>query len=185
MRYILTMMLFAVSSIAWGQYKHGHIVDQYGKAYPGWLNYKSSDKVGYKELKNSKAEILGIDQVRAFSIEADSFVTVHYVDLVSEFKIDAFAKVLLKGPDKILCESAYYEYGRWVNGTRAIMKVRVYLIKEVKAIFPLTEYNFYFEMPKLIRDNEMLCKKIVSKKLSFDNLKDIINEYELQRKNQK
>jgi hypothetical protein len=176
------------------QYKKGYVVDKYNQVFFGLVNYEGKHKVKFKENKESEVEVLGIEDVKAFSVEADSFVTIHYQDFVTDVKIDCFSKVLLKGPDNLICKEMVYEdLGKksvynvhspngMPTATDTKKKVALYLVQHKGSFYQIGKESFYIDMPKVISDHEALCKMIISKTLTFKDMDEIIEEYETWRK---
>jgi hypothetical protein len=172
------------NTLSFGQYKQGYIVDKHNQVFPGLLKYKGTDKVGFKESKDSKSEDLGIKDLKAFTIEEDSFITIDYQDLVSEIRVNCFSKVILKGPTDFLFKEVYREVIEgWSRGEyRRVVTGLIYLVKHNEVIYPITDYNFYVDMPKLISDHDALCKKIRLKEVSFQQIDEIVQEYNIWRR---
>jgi hypothetical protein len=192
MRLFLILLLSCLASALKAQqkipsltFKEGILVDKYSKPYPGWILHQSIDKVRFKESKKSKAEVLGIDEVKAFSIETDSFVTVNHYEPAADIKFAHFAKVLLRGSSNMLLVLGIYEtYVLQPNPGAApgSFQTKVYremlLVVDKKKIFPLTKFNFYLEMPSLVSDNDDLVTKINSQELTYSDMERIIRIYE-------
>jgi hypothetical protein len=173
------------------QYKEGYVVDKYNQVFSGLVNYEGKHKVKFKENKESDVEVFGIEDIKAFSIEADSFVTIHYQDFVTEVKIDCFSKVRLKGPEDLICKEIVYEdLGKksvyiadgMPIATDKKKKAALYLVQHKGSFYQIGKESFYIDMPKVISDHEALCKMIISKTLTFMDMDKIIEEYETWRK---
>jgi hypothetical protein len=186
MRYCLCLALLFFGSFAYSQYKEGYLFDKYGQKFPGWLNYKNQQKVAYKESKKGKAEILGIDDVKAFTVAADSFVTIRYHDYVSDIDIEGFCKVLIKGTGQLLLKGFDIEYQMAVvSGGRSMMTpvdVPIYLIVEKERVYELSHLNFHSDMPAFIIDYKDLYKKVVSKQFTFKQIEEVLIQYESWKK---
>lgn len=162
-------------------FKKGYVVDKYKMPYPGWILHKSEDKISYKEYKNSKPETLGVDDVLAFSVEKDTFITIQFHELVADIKFKNFAKVLVRGVDQFILLGTYTEF-KWrstPNGqVYAEVNREMLLVWNKGDIFPLTKNNFYRDLPAIVSDNKILVDKIKAKKVNFNMMEEIIEEYE-------
>jgi len=143
------------------------------------------EKVAYKELKKGKGEVLGVKDVKAFTIGADSFVTIHYNNYTENIPINLFLKVLLKSPGYLLFKATYLTSEYKVTPIRrgqALVFREIFLFKKGEEIHELTEYNFHNRMPEIVGDCQTLRDKIDAGKLSYKNIDNIITEYETWRK---
>ena len=189
----LTLLCSFISFSTQAQYKEGILVDNKGKAWPGYIFVHGKNKVSFKVNKKDKAEVLGTDKVNSFFIQQDSFVTIQYKNLVREIDFDGFEKTLLRNSKTFLCRIEFWptknngKDDKYPGLSKHFVTTRLknndynshmYITKHDDLIVELSETNFYVLMPKIVFDHEALVNRINSKELSFSNLRQIIKEYE-------
>lgn len=183
-KYWIGIVLCLLLSNLQAQFSKGVIVDQHGGVYAGYLKNPGREKLVFKESRNGKREVLTVNDLRAFKINQDSFLVLkNYRFPLDDIEQNGFAKVILSGNGGIVCtfnELKVTTTGSSISFTTVTTTkiIHHYLIFKKDQVIELTDYNFYYEMPPLISDNETLHQKVVSKQLQFKQIDELALKYE-------
>jgi hypothetical protein len=197
----LVFLLFILSTSALRAQTEGIIINKYGQPYPGVLTLKighkaKPDLLAYRETAQSKKELLTVDDLQAFTIGEDSFLVLRKFKFpLLDTHYDKFIKVVLRGKEDLLCTFtapkddpkeiyAFNPHTPTSGGKSTVTPktIKHYITQRKGEFLLITDFNFYHEMPNIVSDYTRLKDQIVSKKLAFEDMEEIIEAYESWRK---
>jgi hypothetical protein len=178
------IFLFAICSVAvnsWAQFQPGYYYDKAGQKKVGLIKHKfgadtfssgPDNSIVFKENKKADRIELTTDDIKAFVIESDSFAILRGFSINSlAFYSSDFVKVVQTGKIDL-----YWHYTT-VPTPRGGSLAITFLLKRkglVKAIF---KKDFKEQFQTIFAEHKELVSRIEKKQLDFDDLEQIVKEY--------
>jgi hypothetical protein len=167
------------------KFQDGYIIDKFGEKYSGMIRLDPGDGkkaavLTFKESRKGKKETYGPDYVKAFVVASDSFIVLKNIPLAQKKTIPAdFARVALVGSGGVLyCIETETQKSNGHAQTEYVVteeKLKYFLLIKGKLI-GLTSRNMK-DFATIVADNDALEKKILTRKIKFDDLQLAIAEY--------
>jgi len=181
------IILLSLSSPAAAQLQEGFIIENDDGRFPGLIKLHSEpghEYIVYKENKKTPREILTPEDIQAFVVGVDSFISVKaYPIPLTKTIHNGFAKAILRAKGQAIAKFEIKHTAGTGANSRGVQTH--YVIFRKKEIITLTDLNFYDEVPAVIAGHPELQQKVLSKQLTFANLEQLAIEYEQWRVSQK
>ena len=151
----------------------GKLVTQEGDTLEGLIAFQGKDKFAFKADKNSGRSFFDRDELMGFEIDDERYQQ-HIVEVIrGNFpeKVKTFLLVVEEGPVTLL------EYkGPGIFGSKEHVNYYVHMGEQPRRV-NRNPGNFKKTMRHYFGDCEELAARIKSKELGYDNLKEIVTQY--------